>query len=125
MNWEALGSIGEIVGAIAVMVSLLFLAIQIRLGAQATQENSALLRSAMVRNSDEYITRWVETLLQNPELEDINSCLWIRSGSPRSSSIDSRVGRTSVFNVILCDMFILANLSKKRSLRRGSAGSIA
>ena len=30
MNWEAIGAIGEIVGAIAVVVSLMYLAIQIR-----------------------------------------------------------------------------------------------
>ena len=30
MNWEALGAIGEIVGAMAVLVTLLYLAIQVR-----------------------------------------------------------------------------------------------
>jgi len=30
MNWEALGAIGEIVGAVAVVVTLVYLAVQIR-----------------------------------------------------------------------------------------------
>ena len=30
MNWDALGAIGEIIGAIAVVITLGFLAIQIR-----------------------------------------------------------------------------------------------
>ena len=39
MNWQALGAIGELVGALAVVVSIIYLAIQIRL-------NSKLLQSA-------------------------------------------------------------------------------
>ena len=37
MNWEAIGAIGEIIGAIAVVVSVLYLAFQIRQNTQATQ----------------------------------------------------------------------------------------
>lgn len=39
MNWEAIGAIGEVLGALAVVVSIVYLAIQIRL-------NSKLLQSA-------------------------------------------------------------------------------
>ena len=38
MNWEAIGAIGEIIGAAAVVVSLIYLATQIR-----TQNNEARL----------------------------------------------------------------------------------
>jgi hypothetical protein len=34
MNWEALGAIGEIVGAVAVIVTLRYLAVQIRGGCE-------------------------------------------------------------------------------------------
>ncbi len=37
MNWEALGAIGEIVGAIAVVVTLVYLALQVRSSARATE----------------------------------------------------------------------------------------
>ncbi len=30
MNWDAIGAVGEIVGALAVVVSLVYLAIQVR-----------------------------------------------------------------------------------------------
>ncbi len=37
MNWEAIGAVGEIIGAIAVVVSLIYLSIQIRAGTKATK----------------------------------------------------------------------------------------
>ena len=40
MNWEAIGAVGEILGALAVVVSLLYLAVQIRHGANATRAAS-------------------------------------------------------------------------------------
>ena len=30
MNWEAIGALGEMIGAVAVVVSLVYLAVQIR-----------------------------------------------------------------------------------------------
>jgi len=40
MNWDAIGAIGEIVGATAVFVSLIYLAIQIRTSNRASQQSS-------------------------------------------------------------------------------------
>ena len=40
MNWEAIGAIGEVVGAIAVIVTLVYLSIQIRSNTIATQTAS-------------------------------------------------------------------------------------
>ena len=37
MNWDAISAIGDIVGAVAVVVTLLYLALQIRQGTKATQ----------------------------------------------------------------------------------------
>jgi hypothetical protein len=37
MNWEAIGAIGEIIGALAVVASLAYLALQIRHSAASTQ----------------------------------------------------------------------------------------
>lgn len=71
MNWEALGAVGELVAAGGVIASLIFLAIQVRISAKATAENNRLLSATMYRNSDEYITRWSENLIRDPELNDI------------------------------------------------------
>jgi hypothetical protein len=40
MNWEAIGAIGEIVGSTGVIISLLYLAIQIRKDARARRANT-------------------------------------------------------------------------------------
>ena len=37
MNWEAISAIGEIIGAIAVIVSLVYLAVQVRSSSRATK----------------------------------------------------------------------------------------
>jgi hypothetical protein len=37
MNWEALGAVGETIGAVAVLVTLVYLAMQVRLGIQTTK----------------------------------------------------------------------------------------
>ena len=39
MNWEAIGAVGEIVGALAVFLTLFYLASQIRQSNRATQAN--------------------------------------------------------------------------------------
>lgn len=47
MNWEALGAIGEIIGAAAVVVSLVYLAMQIRAGVRATQAETEMEAARM------------------------------------------------------------------------------
>ncbi len=49
MNWEAIGAVGEIIGAIAVVVSLIYLSIQIRAGTKATKAGAfqAVIQSEM------------------------------------------------------------------------------
>ena len=46
MNWEAIGAIGEVVGAAAVVASLVYLAVQIR-------QNTRTIRRASARQSGE------------------------------------------------------------------------
>ena len=41
MNWEAIGAVGEILGAIAVIGSLIFVGVQIRGNTRATQTAAA------------------------------------------------------------------------------------
>jgi hypothetical protein len=50
MNWEAISSIGEIVGATAVVVTLGYLAMQVKHSRAATADNSRLIRASGVRD---------------------------------------------------------------------------
>ena len=63
MNWEAIGAIGETVGAFAIVLSLLYLAIQIR--SQGRES-----RIASVHELNESFRQAI-TAFQNPNLADV------------------------------------------------------
>lgn len=50
MNWEAIGAIGEIVGALAVVLTLGYLANQVRHAKEAAADTNRLERSKGVRD---------------------------------------------------------------------------
>lgn len=64
MNWDALGTIGEIAGAIGVIVTLIYLATQIR-------QNTKSSKVTAVQTAVEGSARWNEMLLNDIELNDI------------------------------------------------------
>jgi len=65
MNWEAIGSIAEIIGAIGVIGSLLYVAIQIR-------DNSNTNRILQRQNATNQLAEFMDLLLLNPELAEIH-----------------------------------------------------
>ena len=64
VNWEAISAIGQIVGAIAVVISLIYLATEIRSNARATRE-------ASMRSLSDGFTRWIQQLSAHPELREL------------------------------------------------------
>ncbi len=60
MNWEAIGAVGEILGAIAVFASLFYLAIQIR-------GNTRQAKAAMVQSISAELAKGTDASSQNPE----------------------------------------------------------
>ena len=64
MNWEAISAIGQIVGALAVVISLIYLATEVRSSARATRE-------ASMRSVSESYTRWIQQLSAHPELREL------------------------------------------------------
>ena len=80
MNWDALGAIGEIVGALAVLVTLAFLAIQIRTNTKAIRANSEYdidrrwsdLNFEVGRDPT-YTEIWARILSQDSSTEDFTS----------------------------------------------------
>ena len=60
VNWEAISAIGQIVGALAVVVSLLYVAREIR-----TNASAARLASVSA------FSRWLGQLVQNPHLAEL------------------------------------------------------
>lgn len=61
MNWDALGAIGEIIGAVAVVVTLLYLAVQIR-------QNTLSQRVVAKQEMTQQFTEFIDFLVLNPKL---------------------------------------------------------
>ena len=64
MNWDAIGAISEILAAIAVVVTLIYLAKQIR-------QNSQAVEISALRDTTEQWHQWSEVLATSSDLADI------------------------------------------------------
>ena len=64
MNWEAVGAIGEIVGASAVFLTLAYLAVQIR-------QNTKAVRASALDSSVTSVMSIRQTILESAELTTI------------------------------------------------------
>ncbi len=65
MNWDVLGAIGEIIGAVAVFATLVYLAVQIR-------QNTGAVRAAALNSSVVAVTDIRAKLFCDPILTDIH-----------------------------------------------------
>ena len=69
MNWEAVGAVGEILGAVAVVLTLVYLAIQVRYARKATVDQNLLTRSTAIREM-------ILAAVGNDELRDGQMSNW-------------------------------------------------
>lgn len=74
MNWEAIAAIGQVLGALGVIASLLYLAAQVR----QTNRTSAV---AAKLASTQQLTNFVDDLIGHPELME----LWLKGRKDLSS----------------------------------------
>ena len=101
MNWEAIGAIGEIIGALAVVISLLYLAVQIR-----TQNAQAKL-SALHEMSAGF--REVTALFASKDVSDI----FIRANKDFDSMPDAELVRLIILTTNLFHAWEEAFLEKR------------
>lgn len=66
MNWDAIGAIGEVVGAAAVVGSLLYLAGQIRMSARASAVESKMQSTTLLYT-------YIDSLITSPDLLDLQT----------------------------------------------------
>ena len=64
MNWEAVGAIGEIAGALAVIITLVYLSAQVR-------QNTRASRLAAIQAANENSSRFSELIATDPELSEL------------------------------------------------------
>ena len=84
MNWEAIGAIGEILGAIAVLVTLVYLAAQIR-------QNSRFVKAATYHSTSRARNEFNFAVAMTPEL----SALLVRARDDSTSLVVSFPGGQS------------------------------
>ena len=64
MNWDAVGAVGDVVGALAVVITLIYLAVQ-------TRQNTEAVRHAFTRGVMEDANAWRFRIVENPELSEL------------------------------------------------------
>jgi hypothetical protein len=74
MNWEAIGSIGEVGGALGVVATLVYLSLQIR-------QNTRSSRLASFQSSTELLSHINTTIASNDDLADIFSRIYQDAGT--------------------------------------------
>lgn len=91
MNWEAVSALGQIVGAIAVVVSVIYLALQVRSNARQT-------RLASMRTMSDAFNGFLQGLAGNPQMGD----LWYRGVTDYKSIQGGDLPR---FNALIDHLF--------------------
>ena len=71
MNWEALGAIAELLGAIGVIATLVYLALQVRESREATQANTRQMRGQAYVELAQITRDQLTWLRDNPEGFDV------------------------------------------------------
>jgi hypothetical protein len=81
MNWDAISAVGEMIGAIAVVVTLVYLSVQVRRGTSATQAASVQAAAAlnheflMAVGSDPITAKLWATYLSAPQTLSIDQAV--------------------------------------------------
>lgn len=64
MNWDAIGAVGEVIGAIAVVATLIYLSLQ-------TRQNTKAVEHASARGVEEDANTWRFKVVENPEISEL------------------------------------------------------
>ena len=91
MNWEAISALGQIIGAIAVVISVIYLALQVRSNARQT-------RLASMRSMSDAFNGFLQGLAGNPQMGD----LWYRGVTDYESIQGGDLPR---FNALIDHLF--------------------
>ena len=71
MDWDAIGAIGEAIGGVAVIASLIYLAIQVRVNSDQVERNTKAQVALTEFSSDERAQQNALAILNNPTLAEL------------------------------------------------------
>jgi hypothetical protein len=103
MNWDALGAIGEIIGAIAVLATLIYLAIQTRLTRKAVEESSQHAYQQATHTAIGMYSDWRRAVLATPQLATI----MVKAKKEGKLDEDEQI----LFTICFQDLFLAAAAS--------------
>ena len=124
MNWDAIGAIGEIIGALAVVTTLLILLIQVRQSNKSMIEANALQKAAAVSKHAESIGVWRSQFVQSRD----TMALWLamRDGKELDQIDLARFDNIWVnFVNTQRSNFVGANVVREEGLAAQAARSVA
>lgn len=98
MNWDAIGAIAESIGALGVVISLVYLALQIRQSGSSVEQNTVALRSSTYQSIVDAVANYNSFILQNERLAELT---WKGRTEFNSLSEDER----RLFQVYLANIF--------------------
>lgn len=87
MTIMELGALGEFIGAIAVVATLVFLALEVRHGAKTIEETNRLERIAAIDRHNDSISRWRGRLMESEALAKI----WIAAFNDEAMNDSDRL----------------------------------
>ena len=70
MNWQAVGAVGELIGGIAVVLSLIYIAMQMRQNTRQIGENTLALQLASRDRAQQSFSRWRQ-LVSDSSMSDL------------------------------------------------------
>ena len=71
INWDAIGAVGEIVGAVAVFLTLIYLAVQVRQSRDLLEENKKIALSQVYEGRANFRGDLAKVMMNNPEWASI------------------------------------------------------
>lgn len=71
MHWDALGAIGEIIGALAVIATLVYLAVQVKHSKAAVEENTRTARISVLDQHTQAQSQWRGRISESQGLAEI------------------------------------------------------
>ena len=107
MNWDAIGAIGEVVGAAAVVLSLLYVATQIR-------ENTSWNKRQALEKIIDRVIDWSARLNENPEI--LKVYLEGLEGFEKLSAEDKHRYHYALFELFVASEAVLEH-AKNRSIK--------
>jgi hypothetical protein len=74
MNWEAIGAIGDFVGGLAVVLTLIYIAFQVRQSSRQIDQHSRALAASTFYAAGEGFNKWFALVIQDEAVASI----WLR-----------------------------------------------